>query len=105
MHAESKERRRISRVNLAQVMRIRPFDPNLPPEYCTTANLSKEGLYFSTTSGHYSPGMQVYITSDYQPGSPMDHSVSGVVVRVEKLEADRWGVAIHVLPPSSPKSR
>ena len=101
MNAQSNERRRTSRLNLAQVMRIRPFDPDLPPEYCTTANLSQDGLYFTTSAGHYVPGMRVYVTSDYQPGSPMDHSVTGVVVRVEKVEGDKWGVAIRVLPPSA----
>jgi hypothetical protein len=101
MHAESNERRHTYRVNLAQVMRIRPFDPDLPPEYCTAANLSHDGLYFTTSAGHYAPGMRVYVTSDYQPGSPMDRSVIGVVVRVEKMEGGLWGVAIHILPPAS----
>jgi hypothetical protein len=27
--------------------------------------------------------------------------MAGVVVRVEKLEDDKWGVAIHIFSPSS----
>jgi len=98
---ESSERRHQPRLNLSQVVRIRPFDPNLPPEYCTTYNVSKEGLYLATSAGHYVPGMKVYVTSDFQPGSPLNHAAAGVVVRVDKLEDDKWGVAIHIVPASS----
>ena len=95
MPTEAQERRRYPRINLSQVVRIRPFDPSLPPEYCTTFNVSQNGLYFATTAGHYIPGMSVYVTSDFQPDSPLNHSVEGAVVRIDKLEADEWGVAIH----------
>jgi hypothetical protein len=101
MPTESMERRRQPRIKLAQVVRIRPFDPSLPPEYCTTFNVSQDGLYLATSAGHYAPGMNVYVTSDFQPGSPMSHAVAGVVVRVEKLEDEKWGVAIHIFSPSS----
>ena len=101
MPTESMERRRQPRIKLSQVVRIRPFDPTLPPEYCTTFNVSQDGLYFATSAGHYAPGMNVYVTSDFQPGSPMSHAVAGVVVRVEKLEDDKWGVAIYIFSPSS----
>jgi hypothetical protein len=98
MHADTPERRHVPRIELAQVIRVRPFDPNLPVEYCTTANVSKEGLYFVTSAGHYVPGMQVYVNSDYQPGSPMNRNVGGTVVRVEQLASGKWGVAIHIPP-------
>jgi PilZ domain len=98
---ESPERRRQTRINLSQVLRIRPFDPSLPPEYCTTSNVSQDGLYFVTSAGHYARGMNVYVTSDFQPGSPMRHAMAGVVVRVDKVEDYKWGVAVHVFSPSS----
>jgi hypothetical protein len=98
---ETRERRRRPRIDLSQVVRIRPFDPDLPPEYCTTVNVSHEGIYFATSSDHYVPGMNVYVTSDYQPGSPLNHALTGLVVRVEKLENDKWGVAIQIFPTSS----
>ena len=103
MHAEVNERRHSPRLDLAQMVRIRPFDPDLPAEYCTTFNVSKTGLYFATSAGHYTLGMMVYVTGDFQPGSPMDHSVTGAVVRVENLDGGKWGVAIHIFsgPPSS----
>ena len=101
MPTETPERRGQPRINLSQVVRIRPFDPSLPPEYCTTFNVSQDGLYLATSAGHYVPGLNVYVTSDFQPGSPMKHAVTGVVVRVEELEDDKWGVAIHIFSPSS----
>jgi hypothetical protein len=95
------ERRRRPRINLSQVVRIRPFDQSLPPEYCTTFNVSQDSLYFATSSDRYAPGMNVYLTSDYQPDSPMNHALTGLVVRVEQLENDKWGVAIQTFSLSS----
>jgi hypothetical protein len=86
---------------LSQVVRIRPFDPNLPPEYCTTLNASQDGLYFPTQERHYALGMSVYVATDFQPDSPLNSTFVGVVVRIDKLESDRLGIAIHVLSPSS----
>jgi hypothetical protein len=82
-------------------VRIRPFDPSLPPEYSTTFDVSQDGMYLATSSDHYAPGMNVYVTSEYQPDSPMKHSLTGLVVRVEKLRDDKWGVAIQTFSPSS----
>jgi hypothetical protein len=89
--------RRTPRTNLQQVVRIRPFDPELPPEYCTTVNLSQDGLYFTTTAGHYAVGSSVYVTGDFQPGSPIKKAVAGAVVRVDRLEDDRFGIAIQIV--------
>jgi hypothetical protein len=77
-------------------VRIRPFDPSLPAEYCTTFDVSQDGLYFATSADHYAPGVNVYVSSDYHPGSPLNHALTGLVVRVEKLEDDKFGVAIQV---------
>jgi DNA-binding NarL/FixJ family response regulator len=101
MPTESTERRREPRTNLAQVVRIRPFDSNLLPEDCTTFNVSQDGLYFATSKRHYAQGVNVYVSNDFQSDNPMDHAVAGVVVRVEKLEDDKWGVAINTFSPMS----
>jgi hypothetical protein len=98
MQGEFKERRHAPRTDLKQVLRIRPVDPQFPPEYCTTFNISEAGLYFATSARHYLPGMNVYVTSDFQPGSPMNRSVAGSVVRVEELENGQSGIAIQILP-------
>jgi hypothetical protein len=41
-------------------------------------------------------GMDVYITSDFQPGSPVKRSVSGTVVRIEDLGNGEFCIAIHI---------
>ena len=101
MSIEPQERRQYPRIDLSQAVRIRPFDPNLPPEYCTTMNASQDGLYFPTEAGHYELGMSVYVTTDFQPDSPLNSTFVGVVVRIDKLESGALGIAIHVLSPSS----
>jgi hypothetical protein len=88
-------------MDLSQAVRIRPFDSNLPPEYCTTLNVSEDGLYFPTQAGHYVLGMSVYVTTDFQPDSALHSTFMGVVVRIDQLDSDNWGIAIHVLSPSS----
>jgi hypothetical protein len=97
MDKETNTPRRSPRTNLQQVVRIRPFDPQLPPEYCTTLNLSKDGLYFTTGAAHYAVGTNVYVTGDFQPGSPIHKAVVGAIVRVDQLPEDRFGIAIHIV--------
>jgi hypothetical protein len=101
MPIETTERRRQPRTNLSQVVRVRRFDPSWPPEYCTTLNVSQDGLYFVTSEGHYVPGINLYVTSDFRPNSSINYAMAGVVVRVDKLEGVKWGVAIHIFSPSS----
>jgi PilZ domain len=101
MRIETTERRRQPRTNLSQVVLIRPLDSRLPPDSCTTFNVSQDGLYLATLAGHYAPGMNVYVTSDFRPDSQTNYAMAGVVVRVEKLEENKWGVAIHIFSPSS----
>ena len=101
MPIETTERRRQPRTNLSQVVFIRPVDSRLPPDICTTFNVSQDGVYLATLASHYAPGVNIYLTSDFQTGSPMTYAMAGVVVRVDKLEGDKWGVAIHIFSPSS----
>jgi hypothetical protein len=101
MPIETTERRRQPRTNLSQVVFIRPIDSRSPPHFSTTRNVSQNGVYLATLASNYAPGVNVYLTSDFQAGSPMTYAMAGVVVRVERLEDDRWGVAIHIFSPSS----
>ena len=41
------------------------------------------------------------MTSDFQPDSPLNSTVVGVVVRIDNLEGEKWGVAIHIVSSSS----
>ena len=64
-------------------------------------NASQDGLYFPTQAVHYVLGMSVYVTTDFQPDSPLNSTFVGVVVRIDTLDTEKWGVAIHVLSLSS----
>jgi hypothetical protein len=97
METKSADRRRQPRNELSQVVRIRPLDPTLPLDSCQTFNVSQYGMYLSTSASHYCPGMNVYVTSDFQPNNAM----AGVVVRVDDLEDGRRGVAIQIYSPAS----
>jgi hypothetical protein len=97
---DSTERRRQPRTNLSQIVRIRRFDPSWPPEYCTTSNVSQDGLYFASSEGHYALGINVYVTSDFRPNSLINYAMEGVVVRVDRLANEKWGVAIQTFSPS-----
>jgi hypothetical protein len=101
MPIESTERRRQVRTNLSQVVFIRPADSRSHPDYCTLVNASKYGVYLVTLAGYSAPSVKVYLTSDFQPGSPLTHAMVGVVVRVENLVDNKWSVAIRIVSPSS----
>jgi hypothetical protein len=101
MNIEVTERRRQPRTNLSQVVRVRRFDQSWPPEYCTTLNVSQEGLYVVTFEGHYSSGINVYVTSDFRPDSSINYAMADNVVRVDKLKGCKWGIAIPIFLPSS----
>jgi hypothetical protein len=45
--------------------------------------------------------MSVYVSTDVQPDSPLNSTFVGVVIRIDKLESDKRGIAIHVVSPSS----
>ena len=99
MERKSKERRSAPRTQLSGLVRIRPSDPRFPAEIGTTSNMSPTGLYFLTSAGHYLPGMEVYVTRDFQPDVPRNAEEPGAIVRVDRLDSGQCGVAIHVFSP------
>jgi hypothetical protein len=86
--------RRGARVKLAQSVRIRPADSRKPEEICTSVNVSDHGMYFEATATHYYPGMEVFMTRSMADG--VEREEHGSVLRVEKLENGKVGVAIHI---------
>jgi hypothetical protein len=102
MHTVIKEQRQAPRENLSEAVLICPCDPEFPEEVCTTLNVSRNGLYFATSSGHYFPGMNVIVTLNYRPDDPTQREYIGDIVRLERLEACKWGVAIRILMHYNP---
>ena len=92
--------KRVSRrAKIARPVRVRPSEPrddhfeDLP----ISVNASKTGIYFTTRLHSYYPGMRVFVTFPYSsPHDPMNCEYVAQVVRVEKLENGRIGVAVHL---------
>jgi hypothetical protein len=96
------ERRHEPRENISESVLICPCDPEYAEEVCTTLNVSRTGLYFATTTDHYYPGMNVIVTFDSRSANPMPQQYIGDVIRLERLEDSKWGVAIRILVPNTP---
>jgi PilZ domain len=102
MQTAIKERRLSPRENLSEPVRVRPCDPRYLEEVCPTLNVSRSGLYFVTSTGHYFPGMNVFVTLNYGPGDATQREQTGDVVRSQKLASGNWGVAIRILMQNNP---
>jgi hypothetical protein len=94
---EIKNRRLAHRAQVAQPVRIRPFDSRYPEEVCTTVNVSRGGFYFTSTEAHYFAGMEVRVIRNFQPGDPTNREEMGDIVRVDRLNDGNWGIAVRVL--------
>jgi hypothetical protein len=46
--------------------------------------------------------MNVFVTLNFRPDDPVHREQIGDVVRLEKLEDGRWGVAIRILIHNNP---
>jgi hypothetical protein len=87
------------RAKIARPVRVRPSEPrddhfeDLP----ISVNASKSGIYFTSRLKSYYPGMRVFVTFPYSsPYDPMNCEYVAQVVRVERLENGKSGVAVHL---------
>jgi hypothetical protein len=102
--AEKLEKRvsdnRVSRrAKISRPVRVRPSEPrddhfeDLP----ISVNASKSGIYFTTRLKSYYPGMRVFVTFPFSSlHDPMNCEYVAQVVRVEKLENGKTGVAVDL---------
>jgi hypothetical protein len=97
LETEKQERRKASRAKISRTVWVRPFDFHLSDEVCATTNLSRTGLYFETSFGHYYTGMYVAVVRNFQRDDTLNHEETAKIMRVERLNEGRWGVAIHIL--------
>src|ERR1700746_1485285 len=97
MLTAAKECRLTPRETLSEPVLVRPCDPLYPEEICTTANVSRSGLYFGTSTQHYVGGMTVVVTLNCGPDDPIHRERIGDVVRIDELDEDKWGIAVRIL--------
>jgi hypothetical protein len=96
------ERRRNTRLKLAQVVRVRPSDPDLQDfdEILPTSNTTRESVYFASKNKFYRMGMRLFVTYPYSeaPGS-INREFVAKVVRIDELGGGRRGIAVQILMP------
>src|ERR1700728_3751579 len=102
MLTAAKECRLVPRETLSEPVLVRPCDPLYPEEVCTTANVSRGGLYFLTPRNHYFVGMNVVVTLNFGPDDPIHREQIGDVVRIDRLDENRMGVAVRILMHNNP---
>jgi hypothetical protein len=94
------EKRNRARLRLGRSIRVRPSVPGSrsADEILETLNVSRNGLYFGTTSNAYYKGMRLFVTYPYSstPGA-INRDYIAEVVRVDRLPDDLHGVAIRFL--------
>jgi hypothetical protein len=79
---------------VAQFMRVRPVNSDFPVEFCPTFNVSGAGVYLKTSATHYFLGMTVSLTRDFVADGANSEEIMATVVRVDKLEDGKFGVAV-----------
>lgn len=93
------DNRRSRRAKIARPVRVRPSEPRDDhfEDVPVSVNASRDGLYFISRLHSYYPGMRVFVTFPYSsPHDPMNCEYVGQVLRVEELENDKTGVAVHL---------
>lgn len=91
------ERRKGRRVKISLPMLVRPSDPKHKEEVQATLNASRDGLYFTTRAEHYYVGMRLSVIFGYAPTDRCNSASSGKVVRIDRLEDGRFGIAVEIL--------
>jgi hypothetical protein len=96
-----KERRRSRRAKIARPMLASPSDPRSKhrEEVQSSVNASRDGLYFTTRATHYHLGMHLNVTLGYAPNDPCNQASLGEVVRIDRLDDDRFGIAVKIHLP------
>jgi len=93
------DNRRSRRAKIARPVRVRPSEPRDDhfEDIPVSVNASRDGLYFVTRQHSYYPGMRVFVTFPYSsPHDPLNCEYVGQVLRVDKLNNGKTGVAVHL---------
>ena len=102
METTIKNRRRAPRAMVSLLVRVSCIDSNYPEEVTRTSNVSREGLYFVTSSRHYLEqyfrDAKVRVIRNFQSDDPANFEETGQIVRIESLPGSKLGVAIQIHP-------
>ncbi|MGB6429790.1 MAG: hypothetical protein WBF06_04340 [Candidatus Acidiferrales bacterium] len=85
------------RLKIAQPVRIRAEDFGDSVQMGETLNMTRSGLYVVCPESPYHIGMHVHLILGYRTGDPVQHEWLAEVLRIERLEDARWGIAMKIL--------
>jgi hypothetical protein len=99
-----RESRREKRVKVELPLHVRPLDERLADQedLGEVVDFNSDGLYFTTSKLHYSPGMKLIVTLPYGEHVPVYRKFVGSVVRVEHRWIGSRGVGIRLSSEVSP---
>jgi len=93
------ERRRARRAKVALRARLRPYNDasQLQPEIRPTANVSRNGIYFTTELPAYSEYVHLYVACPFSESHSERDEELARVIRVDRRLDGQWGVALLFL--------
>jgi hypothetical protein len=94
------EKRLSARAKISRILRVRPSGPDDEhfEELLVSTNVSKHGIYLHTRHSDYYQNMRLFITFPFTfDQDPTKREYLAEVVRVEKLNDDRIGVAVRLI--------
>jgi hypothetical protein len=90
------DRRRNCRATKPMPVRIRFAGTVAHEEIRPTLNVSRDGIYFSTSAKHYEHGMPLRVSFLQGPQEPCRSDYAGEVVRIEQFSHDCVGIAVRL---------
>jgi hypothetical protein len=91
------ERRKSPRFSISRPLLACPFGPEYTEAVHTSSNTSRDGVYFETRAKHYCVGMPISVSAPYAGRQNAVSPSFGKVVRVDRFDDGRLGVAVRIL--------
>jgi hypothetical protein len=93
-----RESRRRKRLKMSLPLHVRPVDHRFADQedLGEVVDFNNEGLYFTTSKLHYTPGMKLDITFPFGENVPARRRFTGSVVRVEHRWIGSRGIGIRL---------
>jgi hypothetical protein len=99
MESAISNRRSAPRAKISLPIRVRCFDSKYPGDICTSLNMSRDGLYFLTSAGHYLEhyfrNVKVHVMRNFRPNDPANQEEIGDVVRIDGPKDGKWDQKLY----------
>jgi CheY-like chemotaxis protein len=100
------ERRRRKRAKISAQVHIRASNSQTPEEICTSIDVSRDGLLFTSSRPGYVVGQSVHITFPYSSAATaLNKAEPAEIVRVVEQPDKRFAIAVQFLAAKGPQYR